>query len=47
MIWQKLFYDLESKYEEFCQLDIQCQSKDKNSRCNKDFNMCECQVFIQ
>jgi len=33
----------ESKYDEFCQLDIQCQRRDKNTKCNQDFNFCECQ----
>jgi len=33
----------ESKYDEFCRLDIQCQRRDKNTKCNRDFNMCECQ----
>lgn len=33
----------ESRYDEFCQLDIQCQRRDKNTKCNRDFNMCECQ----
>jgi len=33
----------ESKYDEFCQLDIQCQRRDKNTKCNRDFNLCECQ----
>ena len=32
-----------SKYDEFCQLDIQCQYRDKNSKCNRDFSLCECQ----
>ena len=34
---------LESKYDEFCLLDIQCQRRDKNTKCNRDFNLCECQ----
>eukprot|EP00093_Oithona_nana_P013290 13290.XXX_944445_942219_1 [CDS] Oithona nana genome sequencing. len=33
----------ESKYDDFCQLDIQCQKHDKNTKCNRDFNLCECQ----
>ena len=33
----------ESKYDEFCLLDIQCQRRDKNTKCNRDFNLCECQ----
>lgn len=32
-----------SKFDEFCQLDIQCQRRDKNTKCNHDFNLCECQ----
>jgi len=34
----------ESKYDEFCRLDIQCQRRDKNTKCNRDFNMCECSL---
>jgi len=33
----------ESKYDEFCHIDIQCQRRDKNTKCNRDFSLCECQ----
>jgi hypothetical protein len=33
----------ESKFDEFCRLDIQCQRTDTNTRCNLDLNMCQCQ----
>jgi len=33
----------ESKYDEFCQLDIQCQRRDKNTKCTRTYNLCECQ----
>ena len=33
----------ESKYGEFCRLDVQCQRLDKNSRCNQNLNICQCQ----
>ena len=33
----------ESKYDEFCQLDIQCQWRDKNTKCCQN-NICKSEI---
>ena len=38
---------VESRYDEFCNLDEQCQRIDRNTKCHHDLNVCRCKPRYQ